>query len=193
MSGQVFVALFSGINVGGKRMVKMAELRSMLGQLGFADVETYLQSGNAVFRADGDADTVARAIEAAFEKRWGFRSRVMVRDIEWLAEAVANNPYKEVAGDPTKLHACVLERAPDPNEVAGLAERCVGPERFDVSEDLLYLHAPEGIGRSQFANLVPRVLKVPGTARNWRTMLALLEMTGQFVSNERGQKQAGET
>jgi uncharacterized protein (DUF1697 family) len=178
LNGQVFVALFSGINVGGKRMVKMAELRSLLGKLGFADIATYLQSGNAVFRADGDAATIAGVIEAAFEKEWGLYSRVMARDIAWLTQTIANNPYAEIAGDPTKLHAYVLERAPTADEVARLTERCVGPERFEVRSDVLYLHAPDGIGRSQFAGLIPRVLKVPGTARNWRTMLALQDLTG---------------
>ena len=76
--GTVFVALFSGINVGGNRIVKMAELRSFFEELGFADVATYVQSGNAVFRSrTGDAATLTRQLEAAFEKKWGFYSRIM--------------------------------------------------------------------------------------------------------------------
>ncbi|TIS94602.1 DUF1697 domain-containing protein [Mesorhizobium sp.] len=182
MSAQakIFVALFSGINVGGNRMVKMAELRSFFEELGFRDVATYVQSGNVVFRsAKGDAATLTKQLETAFEKKWGFHSRIMVRDLGWFERLVAENPYPEVAGEPTKLHAYVLEREPTPEETARLSEKCTGPERFEIRGDVLYLHAPEGLGKSVFANLIPRTLKVPGTARNWRTVLALLELAGR--------------
>ncbi|TPN29040.1 DUF1697 domain-containing protein [Mesorhizobium sp. B2-3-3] len=183
MSGKVFIALFSGINVGGNRIVKMAELRSFFEDLGFSDVATYVQSGNAVFRADkGDAATLTKRIEAAFEKKWGFHSRVMVRDADWFERLVAQNPYPEVAGEPTKLHAYALEREPTKEEAARLSERCTGPEKFEIKGDVLYLHAPDGLGKSVFAGLIGRTLKVPGTARNWRSVQALLEMVGKAGS-----------
>lgn len=182
--GKVFVALFSGINVGGNRIVKMAELRSFFGELGFADVATYVQSGNAVFRArKGDAASLTKQLESAFEKKWGFHSRIMVRDLDWFERLVAENPYPDVAGNPTKLHAYALEREPTKEEIARLAEKCTGPESFEIKGDVLYLHAPDGLGKSVFANLIARTLKVPGTARNWRTVLTLLEMAGQAGSN----------
>jgi uncharacterized protein (DUF1697 family) len=173
----VFVALFSGINVGGNRIVKMAELRAFFEELGFADVASYIQSGNVVFKAEAaGSGALAERIEAAFEKRWGFRSRIMVRGVGLIEALVANNPYPEVAGDHTKLHASALEREPTAEEIARLAERCTGPERFEVKGDVLYLHAPDGLGKSKFAEVLPRTLKVPGTMRNWRTVLTLLEM-----------------
>ncbi|AZO75143.1 MAG: DUF1697 domain-containing protein [Mesorhizobium sp.] len=179
-TGTVFVALFSGINVGGNRIVKMAELRSFFEDLGFSDVATYVQSGNIVFRAKkGDAASLTREIEAAFEKKWGFHSRIMVRDAGWFERLVKDNPYPEVGGEPTKLHAYALEREPTADETKRLAEKCTGPERFEIKGDVLYLHAPEGLGKSVFANLIPRTLKVPGTARNWRSVLALLDMAGK--------------
>ncbi|AZO29971.1 DUF1697 domain-containing protein [Mesorhizobium sp. M1B.F.Ca.ET.045.04.1.1] len=178
--GTVFVALFSGINVGGNRIVKMAELRSFFEELGFTDVATYVQSGNVVFRAKkGDAAWLTKQLEAAFEKKWGFNSRIMVRDAGWFERLVKDNPYPEVAGEPTKLHAYALECEPTAEETKRLAEKCTGPERFEIKEDALYLHAPDGLGKSVFANLIPRTLKVPGTARNWRSVLALLDMAGK--------------
>ena len=178
--GKIFVALFSGINVGGNRIVKMAELRALFEKLGFSDVATYVQSGNAVFRSSkGDAATVTKQIEAAFEKQWGFHSRVMVRDLSWFERLVSENPYPEVAAEHTKLHAYVLEREPTADEIARLAEKCIGPERFEIKGDVLYLHAPDGLGKSVFAGLIPRTLKVPGTARNWRSVLALLGLAGK--------------
>lgn len=179
MNGQGFVALFSGINVGGNRIVKMAELRAFFEELGFVDVASYVQSGNVVFRAGkADAAVLTETLEAAFEKRWRFHSRIMVRDATWFGRLVADNPYPEVAGDPTKLHAMALEREPTAEEIARLAEKCTGPEQFVVKGDVLYLHAPDGLGRSKFAEILPRVLKVPGTMRNWRSVLALAEMVG---------------
>jgi uncharacterized protein (DUF1697 family) len=178
--GTVFAALFSGINVGGNRIVKMAELRAFFEELGFADVASYVQSGNIVFRAKkGDAATLTKQIEAAFEKKWGFHSRIMVRDLAWFERLVRDNPYPQVAADSTKLHAYALEREPTAEEIARLAEKCTGPESCEVKGDVLYLHAPDGLGKSVFANLIPRTLKVPGTARNWRSVLALLEMAGK--------------
>ena len=182
--GKIFVALFSGINVGGNRIVKMAELRAFFEELGFSDVATYVQSGNAVFRSSkGDAATLTKQIEAAFEKKWGFYSRIMVRDLSWFERLVSENPYPELAAEHTKLHAYVLEREPTADEAARLAEKCTGPESFEVKGDVLYLNAPDGLGKSVFAGLIPRTLKVPGTARNWRSVLALLEMAGKSGSD----------
>jgi uncharacterized protein (DUF1697 family) len=176
----VFVALFSGINVGGNRIVKMAELKTFFVNLGFADVATYVQSGNVVFRSEkGDAAALSKEIEAAFEKKWGFNSRIMVRDAGWFERLVKKNPYPDLAAEPTKLHAYALERAPTQEEAKRLADKCTGPESFEIKGDVLYLRAPDGLGKSAFANLIPRTLKVPGTARNWRSVLALLEMAGK--------------
>ena len=178
--GKIFVALFSGINVGGNRIVKMAELRAFFEELGFSNVATYVQSGNAVFRASkGDAASLTRQLETTFERQWGFHSRIMVRDLSWFERLVSENPYPELAAEHTKLHAYVLERAPTAEEIVRLAEKCTGPERFEIKGDVLYLKAPDGLGKSVFAGLLPRTLKVPGTARNWRSVLALLEMAGQ--------------
>jgi uncharacterized protein (DUF1697 family) len=175
--GQTFIALFSGINVGGNRIVRMAELRALFEELGFNDVRSYVQSGNVVFRAaKGDAASLRKTIEDAFETKWGFHSRIMVRDWEWLEATVAANPYPDLAGESKKLHLYVLEREPTVEEEKRLADKCTGPEEFTIRGDAFYLKAPDGVGKSVFATLIPRTLKVPGTARNWRTVLALLEM-----------------
>ncbi|MEQ1939017.1 DUF1697 domain-containing protein [Mesorhizobium sp. CN5-321] len=174
---KTFFALFSGINVGGNRIVKMVELRAFFEGFGFTGVGSYVQSGNVVFRsAKGETDTLAKTIEDAFEARWGFHSRIMVRDAAWLRGMVDANPYADLAEEPKKLHLFVLEREPTDEETKRLSDKCKGPEEFTVRGDAFYLKAPDGIGRSEFAGLIPRTLKVPCTSRNWRTVLALLEM-----------------
>lgn len=180
MTGKRFIALFSGINVGGNRVVKMAELRNLLEDLGYGDVATYVQSGNAVFSVNaGQAASHREAIESAFGKRWGFRSTVMVRDAVWLYRLMQANPFPDIADDPTKLHVFALGRQPTTLEIEALAERETYGDRWKISGDVLYLHTPNGIGRSKFAAGIGRWLKVPATARNWRTILALAEMIGR--------------
>ena len=174
---KAFFALFSGINVGGNRIVKMAELCAFFEELGFTGVESYVQSGNVVFRSgNGKADKLGNKIEEAFEAKWGFHSRIMVRDADWLRGMVDANPYPDLAEEPKKLHLFVLEREPTGEETKRLSDKCKGPEEFTVRGDAFYLKAPNGLGKSEFAALIPRTLKVPCTARNWRTVLALLEM-----------------
>ena len=173
----VFVALLSGINVGGSRIVRMAELRDFLVGLGFTDVSTYVQSGNVVFRAEeDDAPEVTAKLEKAFEARWTFHSRIMVRDIDWLKRAVSGNPYPNAASDPTKLHLFTLERTPTEDELARLSARDTHGDEWQVDDDRLYLFAPNGIGKSKFVEGLPLTLKLPMTARNWRTVLALSDM-----------------
>ena len=175
MSGRVMVGLFSGLNVGGNRKVPMAELRVLLGELGLEGVSTHLQSGNTVFRVGRQTDgEVVRQVEDAFAQRFGFASRAMVREIGWLRDMVGGNSFP--AEEPTKLHAFVLEHAPAAADVDALAARNTGSERFLLRGDVLYLWTPEGFGRSKFAARIPRDLKVAATARNWRTVLTLLDM-----------------
>ena len=152
-------------------------------EAGPADVRAVIADASALALDDvldsaatGDAETLAATIKDAFEAKGGFCSRIMVRDAAWFERRAAENPDPEVAGEPKKLHLYVLEREPTGEEERRLAEKCTGPEHFTVRGDALYLKAPDGLGHSVFANLIARVLKVPGTARNWRTVLALLDM-----------------
>jgi uncharacterized protein (DUF1697 family) len=187
LSGTVFIALMRGINVGGHRKVPMAELRKLLDGLGFEGVQTYVQSGNAVFRAEGKAGEVVGAIEKAIEEEFGFPVTIFLLDnVEWAA-LVKGNPYPEVAGDPTKLHLFVLDDEPGQKEVQALEEKTraslgvQAEDRYTIAGRALYLHTPNGIGRSKLAEIIGRTLKVEMTARNWRTVLALWEMAASLA------------
>ena len=176
MSDQAFVVLFAGINVGGNRLVKMAELKALLEATSLQDVRTYVQSGNAIARAAGTETELARLVEDAFEQKFGFRSRVFVRSLKRWEALIAANPFPDVEAEPTRLHAYLLERAPTGAEITALKERDSGPDRWVIDGGVLYLHTPDGMGKSKFAGTLPRWLKVAGTARNWRTVLTLAEM-----------------
>lgn len=173
----IFVALYRGINVGGNNPVKMEALRAMHAGLGHDEVRSYVQSGNVVFRAEGTAKALEGGIAASFGKEFGFQAKVMVRGSGDWKEIVAGNPYpKETAADPKKVHVEICHGAPDRKRVEALLEKTGGPEAFEIVGHTLYMHAPDGIGRSKFAAGLERACAVPATGRNWRTVEALCEM-----------------
>lgn len=175
MSG-VFILLFRGINVGGNKVAKMDTLREALTAAGFGKVATYIQSGNVVLVSDKKARDVAAEVEAVFAATFGFGSRVSVRGLAEWREIVSGNPFPQGAGDPKKLHAVVLDGLPDPGTQGRLQALASGTENFGLGQGVLYLHTPDGFGTSKLAAGLDKALKVPLTARNWRTVLTLLEM-----------------
>jgi uncharacterized protein (DUF1697 family) len=177
MGTKTYVALFSGINVGGNRSVQMVALRDMLTEMGYEGVATLLQSGNAVFRTDSsDSDEIAARIETDFVKRFGFVAQVIVRNMAWVRRLVAGNPFPDATAEPTKLHAFALRRTPTAAEASGLTLTEGETERFRLIGDVLYVWTPDGFGRSRFINRLPRMLRVPATARNWRTVAGVLDL-----------------
>lgn len=178
------VALLRGVNVGGVKLA-MSDLRTVLSSLGYADVSTYIQSGNALFSADGaDPAALAAEIEAALDKQLGMRPRVLVLTRDELAQVIRDNPYPEEP-NPKAVHAVFLAAEPGPEQVAAVAETeqkarekgCRDTARY-VGR-VLYLHTPDGFGRSELAIQLgrragPMSAQGAGTARNWATVNKLL-------------------
>jgi uncharacterized protein (DUF1697 family) len=182
MSAGIFIALYRGINVGGNNPVKMAALRGLHESLGHEAVKSYVQSGNVVFRTKGTAKDVSADIADAFAKAFGFEPKVMVRDSADWKKLLSGNPYAEEAiADPTKVHAAICEGTPDEARLSALLEKSGGSERFETRPGVLYLHAPDGIGRSKFAAGMERACGVAATARNWRTIEALAELIKELA------------
>lgn len=174
--GRVIV-LLRGVNVGGRNRLPMVDLARLLEGLGLEEVATYIQSGNAVGRSAGEASsTLGEALAAAIEERHGFRPRVLVLGAERLSEAVDENPFPEASDEPGSLHLFFLARPPPSPDLDSLAEIAAASERFHLARDIVYLHTPDGFGRSKLAAKVERLLGVPATARNWRTVNKLREM-----------------
>jgi len=169
-----YVVLFRG--VGGATQLPVNKLRAVLGEVGFGNVSTYINSGNAVLSSPFSEEEVVRRVAAAVKEKMGFEKSVLARSRDDWAELINANPYPETTGEPTKLHAFALERAPKPEDVAVLQAKATGTERFVVKGRTLYLHTPDGMGRSLFVPKIEPTLKVAMTARNWRTVLALHRM-----------------
>lgn len=178
------VALLRGVNVGGVKLA-MADLRGVLTSLGYADVSTYIQSGNALFSADAaDPAALAADIEAALDKQLGLRPRVLVLTRDELAQVIRDNPYPDEP-NPKMVHAVFLAEEPGPEQVAAVAE-AEQKAKEKGSRDtaryvgrVLFLHTPDGFGRSELAIQLarragPMSAKGAGTARNWATVNKLL-------------------
>ncbi|MCB0013849.1 MAG: DUF1697 domain-containing protein [Anaerolineales bacterium] len=176
-----YVALFRGINVGGNNILPMAKLRELLTAMGLADVRSYIQSGNVVFRSEAGQTRAALSsqISAAIERDFGFAPRILLLERSELEAAMAANPYPEGEDEPKSLHLYFLtEPAGSPN-LDLLRGQQLENERFTLQDQVFYLHAPDGIGRSKLATNVDRALGVATTARNWRTVSKLREMLGE--------------
>ena len=172
----IYVALFRGINVGGKHILPMQDLRELLAELGCEDIQTYIQSGNAVFSSAANATELSREIRDAVEAQFGFASQVLLLTVERFAAIASANPYPEVEATPKVLHVWFLtEKAGNP-DIDAMNLIKAENERFTLTDDALYLHAPDGIGRSRLAGKVDRHLGVSTTARNWRTVRKLLDL-----------------
>ena len=170
------VALFRGINVGGKHILPMQDLRDLLAEVGCEDVQTYIQSGNAVFSASADPISLSAKITSTVEARFGFAPQVHLLTVDRFAAIASANPYPEAEATPKFLHVGFLtEKAGSPDTDAMNSVKAEN-ERFTLTDDALYLHAPDGIGRSRFAAKIDRFLGVSTTARNWRTVMKLLDL-----------------
>jgi len=173
------IALLRAINVAGRNRVSMADLRDLLAELGFANVQSLLQSGNLVF--DGRAGTPARLeslLEQAAKDRLQLETAFFVRTAKEWAEIVAGNPFPDEAKlDPAHLVVLLLKGAPDREHVTALETAIFGREVVQAGGRQLYIVYPDGIGRSRLTNaLIEQKLGTQGTARNWNTVLKLASL-----------------
>lgn len=179
---KIFIALLRGINVGGKNLLPMKELVAMLGDLGALEVKTYIQSGNAVFVWKAtDTSKLANQIRAEIKQRRGFDPHILLLEFKDLEKVIQQNPFPaEAEADPKAVHAGFLAAAPERPDLKTLESLKSDSERFRLIGRVFYLHAPEGVGRSKLAAKSERLLGVPMTDRNWRTVQTLWKMAQEL-------------
>lgn len=177
-----YIALLRAVNVGGYGKLPMADFRKLVEGLGFGNVRTYIQSGNAVFDAPGSAKKVGAAITAALEQLTGARVDVMVRTHEELTRVIAENPFAaEAEEDGARVHVSFLAgTAAAGAEAAFRAIQGKYPQRrdrFHVAGEHIYFHFPDGAGETKFTGkALEKAIGAPGTGRNWNTVVKLWEM-----------------
>jgi uncharacterized protein (DUF1697 family) len=171
-----YVALLRGINVGRAKRVAMSELRAAVESVGFRDVRTLLNSGNVVLGGGRiGPEVVARRIEQAVVDRVGVSARVTVLTASELESVIAENPFRELATDPTRYLVAFL-RAPERarSALAPLASERWAPEAMAVGPRAAYLWCADGLHDSRLAAAVGRLLGDEMTTRNWSTVTKLL-------------------
>jgi uncharacterized protein (DUF1697 family) len=172
-------AFLRGVNVGGRNKVPMAALRAMLEGLGFGDVRTLLQSGNAVYTTDRAPERAAREIHEQIEERLGLSIAVLVRTHDELASVVAGDPFAEVATEPARYLVTFLSGQPDPERLRAIDADGSLPDAFAAGERELYVWCPNGVSETPYSYAFwEKQLGLTATARNWNTVTKLLALAG---------------
>jgi uncharacterized protein (DUF1697 family) len=173
-----YIALFRGINVGGKNILPMKDLVATLEGMGCKKVQTYIQSGNVVFQSKNkQTNKIAREIGSNIMESHGFEPKVLLLEKAELQDAIENNPFD--TDDGKALHFFFLDSSTkDPGLEKLMAVKSTS-EEFKLHKSIFYLYAPDGVGRSKLAAKVEHSLGVPVTARNWNTVSKLLSMIQQ--------------
>jgi uncharacterized protein (DUF1697 family) len=170
-----YIALLRGINVGGNNKLPMRELVSLLEGLGLQNVKTYIQSGNVVFQSElADLAQLSKAITAAIRQSHGFAPYVLILNSQALQAALTANPFPEGEAEPKSLHLFFMDASPRVFDTGALDRLKAANERYQLIDQVFYLHAPDGIGRSKLAENAGKGWGVNITARNWRTVTEVM-------------------
>ena len=170
-----YAALLRGVNVGRAKRIAMADLRALMTDLGYGDVGTLLNSGNATFAARQDDEAaIARRIEDAIVDRAGFSSAVIVISRDTLETVVRENALAAHADNPSRLLVAFVRDTRVLEPLVPLTARDWTPEQLHVGSQAAYLWCPGGILGGSLMDAAGRVLGDRTTTRNWATVLKLL-------------------
>ncbi|MDO6817710.1 DUF1697 domain-containing protein [Zobellia sp. 1_MG-2023] len=176
----VYIALLRGINVSGQKKVPMAALRSMLTEMGFLNVKTYIQSGNVVFESEEvSTATLEVSIAENIKRTFGFDVPVLVKSRSDFRDIFNSNPYTDLDAIARKqVYFVLLKNLPEQGLVDAFSTETYAQEEFAITCYCVYLWCKTGYGKAKLNNnLVERKLKVEATTRNYNTMVKLLEMS----------------
>jgi len=173
------ISMLRGINVSGQKKVPMKELKALYEGLGFADVTTYIQSGNVIFRtAEKKVDSLPKKIGDAIRAHFGFDVSVINRTPDEFGHVLKNNPYlQEKELQTEKLYVSFLDEIPKPEHIEKALTHQTQADRFTVLEREVYLYLPDGYGKTKLHNnFMESKLKTVATTRNWKTVNELYAM-----------------
>lgn len=176
---KTYIALLRGINVSGQKIIKMELLRKFLGELGFHNIRTYIQSGNIIFESSvSDTKILEKQIADLIEKHFGFVVPVFIVTPEELLVVIDKNPYvKENQTDAKQPYVTFLSETPKEENLKVFKTIDFGSEKFTSIGKTLYLWYETSSGTSKLSNItIENKLKLKSTARNWKTVLKLYEL-----------------
>src|SRR6266849_1862580 len=163
-----YIAMLRGINVSGQKIIKMDNLRALCGDLGFRNVETYVQSGNVVFQTAIESPLdISKRMGGKILQSFGFEAPVVVRTSKEMRDVIANNPFlKEKDVDSSKLHITFLSESAPKGSAKKLGELSTSPDRFYAALREIYLYCPSGYGRTKLSNsAIEKALSMRATTR----------------------------
>ncbi len=162
------VAFFRGINVGGKNSLPMKELCAILTELGATKVQTIIQSGNILFDCELDTLSFKTRLFDTVDEQFGFKPDVIIFSVNEFKRIVEATPYSHSNGK--LLHYFMMQENPSNPDLAMLEVIKSTTEEFRLIKNVLYLYAPNGIGRSKLVTKIEKAMGVPVTARNQNTI-----------------------
>jgi len=175
------IAILRGINVGGKRKILMADLRSLFEKLRCKEVQTYIQSGNVIFQTDSPSTNLelANSIEQAISKKYKFEVPVIVLDADQLKKTAKKNPFlKKEETDITHLHLTFLKEIPTKEDRLKTEEYNYEPDQFIIDKKAVFVYCEGKYHKSKLTNtFFEKKLKVAATTRNWKTVRKLVELS----------------
>jgi len=174
-----YISIIRGINVSGQKTIKMDALKTMYESLAFANVQTYIQSGNVLFQYnDVPRADLQQKIAEEIKNIFGFDVPVLVMDIEKLKEIIANNPFiVDAAKDIAYQHVTFLYSKPETKYIESIRQNQAQDESFALTDAAVYLYCPNGYGRTKLTNtFFEKKLNVIATTRNWKTTIELLNI-----------------
>lgn len=175
---KTWVIFLRGVNVGGHNKLPMAELRVSLSEAGFEAIKTYIQSGNIVLCADSEVncDDVKTRVCQTILGSHGLDVQVLVLSPEQLITAMSHNPFGQEFEKPNFMFLFFMETAPISPDLQTLSQLKTENEKFELIGNVFYAYAGDGAGRSKMFTKIEKVLNVPATARNWRTVTKMSEI-----------------
>lgn len=175
-----WIALFRGINVGGRNLLPMAKLHHCLESIQLTNIKTYIQSGNVVFDSESkSARAIQKSILNKIEVEHSFCPQLLLLRQSELQVAINRNPFSEVVSKPQTLHFFFLEGPPEKPNINALDVAKSSTENYELIDRVFYLHAPDGVGRSKLAATAEKHLGVMATARNYRTVEKLMALASE--------------
>lgn len=183
----VLIALLRGVNIGGHHKISKQALLELCKSLKLCDAQTYLQSGNIVFRTvQRDLAALSMRLQSAIERKAGFRPEVLLRSIPELREAISGNPFAKHRGlEPSKLAVTFLASEPSDAAREQVLSIKIEPEELRIIGRHMYIYFPNGMARPNFSwPVLERILQIPLTSRNWNTVNKLLELAESLGSSQ---------
>lgn len=174
-----YISILRGINVSGQKMIKMEALRKMLADLGFKNVQTYIQSGNIIFQEKKTKlETLEKKIAKGIKDEFGFDVPVLVLEVEEVKEVLKNNPFvNKRKEDVTKLHVTFLSQEPEKTHHEKIKDGTYASDEFILDGKTIYVFCPNGYGNTKLSNnFFENKLKVTATTRNWKTVNELVTL-----------------